>query len=101
MNIRRYRALHEAGASYAEIAAQCGVDWRTVKKYIEAPAGTPPRASSRQGTQPRVVDPFVEVIDAMLRRNIKIKASVIHERLVASSRRSTSRPGRLPVTLAV
>ena len=35
MNIRRFRALHEAGASYAEIAAEVGCDWRTVKKYLE------------------------------------------------------------------
>ncbi len=34
MNIRRFRALHEAGASYAEIAAEVGCDWRTVKKYL-------------------------------------------------------------------
>ena len=83
MNIRRYRALREAGASYAEIAAECGVDWRTAKKYIEAPGGTPPVGSPRRGTVPRVVDPFTDVIDGMLRRNIKIKASVIYERLVA------------------
>jgi len=29
MNIRRFRVLHEAGASYAEIALECDVDWRT------------------------------------------------------------------------
>jgi len=34
MNIRRFRALHAAGATYAEIARECGVDWRTVKKYL-------------------------------------------------------------------
>src|SRR6266702_4209016 len=38
MNIRRFRALHEAGASYAEIAAEVGCDWRTVKKYVAAGA---------------------------------------------------------------
>jgi hypothetical protein len=32
MNIRRFRALHAAGATYAEIAAEVGRDWRTVKK---------------------------------------------------------------------
>jgi predicted transcriptional regulator len=34
MNIRRFRALHQAGASYAEIARECGCDPRTVRKYL-------------------------------------------------------------------
>ena len=29
MNIRRFRALRAAGATYAEIARECEVDWRT------------------------------------------------------------------------
>lgn len=83
MNIRRFRALHDAGASFAEIAAECGCDWRTVKKYLEpsAPA-RPPAGSPRAGTQPRVIDPFTEVIDSWLRADVELKASVIHERLV-------------------
>jgi transposase len=49
MNIRRFRALHAAGATYAEIARECEVDWRTVKKYLaedtaSAPPTAPPRA---------------------------------------------------------
>jgi len=31
MNIRRFRVLHQAGASYVEIGRECGVDWRTVR----------------------------------------------------------------------
>ena len=43
MNIRRFRALHQAGASYAEIAAEVGCDWRTVKKYLaEGSPAVPP-----------------------------------------------------------
>ena len=84
MNIRRFRSLHEAGASYAEIARECGVDPRTVKKYLaQDGVALPPRGPSRAGTQPRVIAPFVEVIDAWLRADITIKGSVIHERLVA------------------
>lgn len=84
MNIRRFRALHEAGASYAEIARECGVDWRTVRKYLaEDGVALPPRGPSRAGCQPRVITPFVEVIDAWLRKDITLKGSVIHERLVA------------------
>jgi transposase len=84
MNVRRFRALFERGASYTEIAAECGIDWRTAKKYLQQPGGVvPPAATSRKGTQPRVIDPFTGVIDAMLRRDIRIPAAVIHERLVA------------------
>jgi len=38
MNIRRFRVLHETGSSYAEIARECGVDPRTVKKYLQTDA---------------------------------------------------------------
>jgi hypothetical protein len=51
MNIRRFRAPHEAGAvTYAEIAAETGCDWRTVKKYLDADAPAFRSAgSSREG----------------------------------------------------
>ena len=84
MNIRRFRALHERGATYAEIAAEVGCDWRTVKKYIDASAASvPPAGPSRRGCLPQVVGPFTGVIDAWLRADIGMRASVIHERLVA------------------
>jgi len=37
MNIRRFRALHNAGVTYAEIARECGCDWRTVRRRRCAP----------------------------------------------------------------
>jgi transposase len=84
MNIRRFRALHERGATYAEIAAEVGCDWRTVKKYIDAGAtSVPPRGPSRRGCLPQAVAPFTGVIDAWLRGDVTLRASVIHERLVA------------------
>jgi transposase len=84
MNIRRFRALHERGASYAEIAAEVGCDWRTVKKYIEDGAGSvPPKGPSRKGCLPQAIGPFTGVIDAWLRADVTLKASVIYERLVA------------------
>jgi hypothetical protein len=54
MNIRRFRALHAAGATFIEIGRDCGCDWRTVRKYLaeDAPA-VPPTSPSRAGTQPR------------------------------------------------
>lgn len=84
MNIRRFRALHAAGATYAEIARECEVDWRTVKKYLaEDAASVPPTAPPRAGSQPKVIAPFVGVVEAWLRADITLKGSVIHERLVA------------------
>lgn len=84
MNIRRFRVLHEAGASYAEIARECGVDWRTVKKYLaEDGVALPPRAPSRAGTRPPKMAGFRHLVEAWLRKDVTVKASVIHERLVA------------------
>ena len=84
MNIRRFRALHAAGATFVEIGRECGCDWRTVRKYLaeDAPA-VPPTSASRAGTQPRLIEPFVERIEAWLRSDLTLKGTVIHERLVA------------------
>ncbi|WP_218041807.1 IS21 family transposase [Acrocarpospora macrocephala] len=84
MNLRRFRALHQAGATYKQIAEACGVDWRTVKKYLSQPAeAVAPVAPSRKGTQPQVITPYAGVIDAILRADLTMKAAVIYERLVA------------------
>lgn len=40
MNIRRFRALHAAGATFAEIGRECGCDWRTVRKYLAEDAAS-------------------------------------------------------------
>jgi transposase len=84
MDLRRYQPLRAAGATWREIADEVGLDWRTVKKYLsaEAPA-SPPRAPSRRGTVARKVDAVAPVIDAWLAADPRLKASVIHERLVA------------------
>ncbi|WP_310962797.1 helix-turn-helix domain-containing protein [Nocardioides terrisoli] len=83
MNVRRFRALHAAGATYAEIARECGCDWRTVRKYLSEDSGSvPPTAPPRAGTQPKVITPFIGVIDVWLRADIALKGAVIHERLV-------------------
>jgi len=85
MNIRRFRALHVAGATLAEIGREWGCDWRTVRKYLaeEAPS-VPPPAPPRLGTELRLIDPFVELIEAWLRADITLKGTVVHERLVSS-----------------
>ena len=38
MNIRRFRALHAAGATFVEIGRECGCDWRTVRKDLDEDA---------------------------------------------------------------
>jgi len=84
MNIRRFRVLHDTGSTYAEIARECGVDPRTVKKYLQADADVaPPRAPSRAGCQPQVITPFAALIETWLRGDVSLKGSVIYERLVA------------------
>lgn len=83
MNIRRFRSLYERGTPLAEIARECGCDWRTVKKYLAEDGLTgPPGGTPRAGTQPRLIDPFVGVVEAWLRADVTLKGSVIHERLV-------------------
>lgn len=84
MDLRRFRALHAAGASIAEIARETGHDWKTVKKYLAEDAPTaPPRAPSRAGAQPPKIAPLAGVVDGWLRADLTLRASVIYERLVA------------------
>src|SRR5690242_5891284 len=84
MDLRRFRPLREAGATYKEIAAEVGVDWRTVRKYLAATAdGGPPTAPRRVSTQQRKIDAVAHLVDAWLADDLQLRASVIHERLVA------------------
>src|SRR5919108_58959 len=83
MNLRVFKALAEAGATWAEIARETGHDWRTVKRYLCADAPAVPPAPARRGPGRRKTDPYAHLIDAWLRRQPKLKASVIWERLVA------------------
>ena len=83
MDLRRFRALHEAGVSISAIARETGHHWRTVKKYLAAELAGLPVAPSRRGAQPRVIEGFTEVIDSWLRVDTGLKGTVIHERLVA------------------
>ena len=58
MNIRRFRALHAAGATFVEIGRECGCDWRTVRKYLaEDAASVPPTGPPRTGTQLLLITP--------------------------------------------
>jgi hypothetical protein len=82
MDLRRFKALAEAGATWAEIARESGHDWRTVKRYLATDAPTTPPAPAKRGPGPRKIDPYAHLIDAWLRKQPKLKASVIWERLV-------------------
>lgn len=84
MDLRRYKPLRDAGATWREIADEVGLDWRTVKRYLssDAPCG-PPVAPSRRGAVARKIDALAPVVDAWLATDARLKASVIHERLVA------------------
>jgi transposase len=83
MELRAFKALAEAGATWAEIARETGYDWRTVKRYLAADASAVPPTPAKRGPGPRLIDPYAHLIDAWLRRQPKLKASVIWERLVA------------------
>jgi transposase len=84
MDLRRYQPLREAGATWREIADEVGLDWRTVKRYLSTDAASgPPVAPTRRGTVARKIDAVASVIDAWLSADPRLKASVIHERLVA------------------
>ncbi len=84
MDLRRFRPLRAAGATYKQIAAEVGCDWRTVRKYlaVDAPSA-PPGAPARVGTKARKIDPVAHLVDAWLADDLSLRASVIHERLVA------------------
>ena len=83
MDLRAYRALRAAGASWADIAREAGCDWRTVKKYLaeDAPA-TPPKVDKRVHP-PKLIEPWADTIDTWLAAAPRLQASVIHQRLVA------------------
>jgi predicted transcriptional regulator len=77
-----FKPLRDAGATWKEIADELGCHPRTVKKYINGPA-VPPSAPRRIGTQPRLIEHLAPVVDAWLAVDITLRATEIHERLVA------------------
>jgi transposase len=81
-DLRRFKALAEAGATWAEIARESGHDRRTVKRYPATDAPTTPPGPAKRGPGPRKIDPYAGLIDGWPRKQPKLKASVIWERLV-------------------
>ncbi len=83
MDLRAFRALRDAGATWAEIARESGHDWRTVKRYLGPGAPTRPPRQAPRPPQPKLIDAYTHIVDAMLANEPRLRASVIHERLVA------------------
>jgi transposase len=79
LELRRFRALRQAGASISEIARETGLNWRTVKKYLEADGPAAPPAPPRASQGRQMIAAYAPVIDAWLRA--EVKGTVIHERL--------------------
>ena len=82
MNLRAFAPLRTAGASWSEIAAEAGVDWRTAKKYLSVDVPPAPPSVVGRAHPPKVVEAWAPVIDAMLRKEPRIQATVVHRRLV-------------------
>ena len=90
LDVRRFRALHEAGASVSEIARETGLNWRTVKKYLAVDGGEAPSRRTARPARGQVIDAFAHVVDAWLRAELLLKGTVIHERLVDQPPAQTS-----------
>ena len=52
MELRAFKALADAGATWAEIARETGYDWRTVKRYLAADAPARAAGAGQAGTWP-------------------------------------------------
>ena len=82
LELRRFRALRRAEVSISEIARETGLNWRTVKKYLEADGpAAPPEPPPRADRGKQMIAAYAPVIDVWLRAELLLKGTVIHERL--------------------
>lgn len=87
--------------SLTEVAKETGLNWRTVSKYLSADGpASPPRRSPNGRSRARVIDEFAPLVDSMLRAEILMKGSVIHERLVKEYRFTDASTSRQPPVLS-
>lgn len=82
MDLRAYRSLRAAGATWTEIAREAGCDWRTAKKYLGDGAPSAPPAVTGRARPARLIDPWSPTIDGWLAAEPRLRASVVFERLV-------------------
>ncbi len=83
MDLLSYRQLAANGVSWAEIARLAGCDWRTARKYLSDERKKPPRYKPRPPRE-KLIDRYAGLIDEALRASkAQIRATTIHERLVA------------------
>ena len=84
LELRRFRPLYESGAmSLREVARETGLNRRTVSKYlVDSASAAPPKRETGARQLRKAVDEVAPLIDAMLRSEVLLKGSVIHERLV-------------------
>ncbi len=59
MNLRAFAPLRTAGATWAEIAAEAGVDWRTAKKYLSVDVPPAPPSVVGRAHPLKVVEAWV------------------------------------------
>jgi hypothetical protein len=97
MNIRRFRALHVAGPSFAEIGRERGCDWRTFRKNLaeDAPSA-PPANPLRAATRPRMITPFIPLAEGWLRTDIDLNTVVSQFALPLSEFPKRLVPARAP-----
>ena len=69
--------MSRSAVSVAVTGGRCVSIWPRTRPSV------PPLPPPRMGTQPRLIDPFVELVEAWLRADVRLKGTVVHERLVA------------------
>lgn len=81
MDLRAYKSLVAAGATWADVAREAGCDWRTAKKYLSAGAPASPPRVGRRRPAVRMIAPFAPTIDRWLELEPRLQATVIYKRL--------------------
>ncbi len=80
MDLRAFRALRDAGATWAEIARETGHDWRTVKKYLAPDApDCPPAACARRPVRKKLIDDYAPAALRSIARRAQALRSEIRE----------------------
>ena len=69
--------LADEGYSLRQISSQLGINWRSVKKYLHHPTPSPHTSPKRASK----LTPFIEQIEAWLKENPSLRATLIHQRL--------------------